>query len=690
VTGLARLRPTAHPALAHRARTGPTDPGLDTEPGLEPGLEPESEPEWASEPAPELDVDPAPGFPSASEPEFEAVPVVRHVSPAAAAVARPALVPRRTTRAVSSPAVERPVLTKAVDDYVGEAREPLVPHRTTELDRLFHQQEALGTGNNEMLALALAGYTSSVAAPPPRADDPKPTPRPSATERNERTRRRASLAQSRRLGLTANPTPSPEPPADPPPAAEPPTPNESDPPTGTAPVDTARIDTKPTMAVASPDLPPVLDTPATPTKIQPVVPASVTAVPAKTPPVVVVPVATPQAAAPAKIPLVVDVPTPMEVEPVTDRDPATTPFVPGTAPAAPDTAPVAPDTAPVAPGTAEPTPHQSGPIQPAIPSPTDQQPTRRLGLGAPLTNPPRRSQPRPPEPVPHAKPVPPAVPESVSQALPEPEPDTVDVPQDVAATFRSAFGVDVGNVAVHRGSAVTEQAQSVSARAFTRHGEVYLPEPAGHLDAPATKALLAHELVHAVQQRALGTGLPPEESPPGAELEAEAVATEHWFLGTGPTPTALVHRPTTPQPPEAPTTPAPQRSPGLHPSLPPPLAPQPLVPQPPPAPPIEHLPDTTLTWPPPDVVLPPATPTPTPTEQPTPPPPPEFPDLAQLKKTVERLEHTVTELDGRRPKPPTPRELDDLAHRLYRRIRGNMRRELLVDRERAGRLADLR
>ena len=54
------------------------------------------------------------------------------------------------------------------------------------------------------------------------------------------------------------------------------------------------------------------------------------------------------------------------------------------------------------------------------------------------------------------------------------------------------------------------------------------------------------------------------------------------------------------------------------------------------------------------------------------------------------LADTVTKLDSRRPEPPTPRELDDLAHRLYGRIRGNLRRELLVDRERAGLLADLR
>ena len=76
------------------------------------------------------------------------------------------------------------------------------------------------------------------------------------------------------------------------------------------------------------------------------------------------------------------------------------------------------------------------------------------------------------------------------------------------------------------------------------------------------------------------------------------------------------------------------------------------------------------------------------------PPPPvieQHHDLTELRKSVARLEAAVTTLDGRRQQaPPGPRELDDLAHQLYRRLRGNLRRELLVDRERAGRLTDLR
>ena len=39
--------------------------------------------------------------------------------------------------------------------------------------------------------------------------------------------------------------------------------------------------------------------------------------------------------------------------------------------------------------------------------------------------------------------------------------------------------------------------------------------------------------------------------------------------------------------------------------------------------------------------------------------------------------------------PPTPADLEELAQRVYDRVRGRLRAELLIDRERAGRLADL-
>lgn len=87
-------------------------------------------------------------------------------------------------------------------------------------------------------------------------------------------------------------------------------------------------------------------------------------------------------------------------------------------------------------------------------------------------------------------------------------------------------GADLGDVAVHRGPAVAEAARDLQARAFTVDGAVHLPDEHGPLSAGAGRSLLAHELTHVAQQRVLGAGLPPESSPLGQRLEAEAVAAE--------------------------------------------------------------------------------------------------------------------------------------------------------------------
>jgi Domain of unknown function (DUF4157) len=108
---------------------------------------------------------------------------------------------------------------------------------------------------------------------------------------------------------------------------------------------------------------------------------------------------------------------------------------------------------------------------------------------------------------------------------------TRGVPGDIASMFRSMHGIDVSDVPVHRGRVVTEHARDLGARAFTSGQEIYLPDAVGSLDAPQARALLAHELTHAAHQRRLGAALPDESSAAGQVLEAQAVATERWFLG---------------------------------------------------------------------------------------------------------------------------------------------------------------
>lgn len=113
----------------------------------------------------------------------------------------------------------------------------------------------------------------------------------------------------------------------------------------------------------------------------------------------------------------------------------------------------------------------------------------------------------------------------------------------MAGSFRTLTGLDVSGIPVHRGPAVSEQARAYQARAFTRSGEIFLPDEAGPLGHSETRALLAHELTHAVQQRMLSHALPDETSPHGQELEGEASDAEQWFRAGGSPPPRLAHLP---------------------------------------------------------------------------------------------------------------------------------------------------
>jgi Domain of unknown function (DUF4157) len=105
------------------------------------------------------------------------------------------------------------------------------------------------------------------------------------------------------------------------------------------------------------------------------------------------------------------------------------------------------------------------------------------------------------------------------------------VPERVAAAVQQAHGADVRQMHVVRGDAASKLASSVQARAVTRDGEVFLPPERGPLDTPANRGLLAHELTHVLQQRRLGAEVPLEHTPAGRALEAHAEATERAVRG---------------------------------------------------------------------------------------------------------------------------------------------------------------
>ncbi len=289
---------------------------------------------------------------------------------------------------------------------------------------------------------------------------------------------------------------------------------------------------------------------------------------------------------------------------------------------------------------------------------------------------------------------------------------TQSVPQDLAGRFSALTGIDVTGIPVHRGPAVTQQASAYQARAFTKAGEIFLPEEAGSLDDSGARGLLAHELAHAVQQRILSPSLPDEGSPDGQELEREASQAERWYLSGGNPPPRLAHLPVAlllashaghpvhPRHPEhmqqswtagdslppqlaewldtarEPAATGVQRQPDAAALAPAPPAPPPVTPEPASAPAL-------------GTAIPPSAPGPAPeaaTQNAQNAHSAQHEQLSELVANAARL----TELCAQRPANlDDPVSLDELSTKVYQRMRGMLRGELLVDRERAGLLADI-
>lgn len=231
------------------------------------------------------------------------------------------------------------------------------------------------------------------------------------------------------------------------------------------------------------------------------------------------------------------------------------------------------------------------------------------------------------------------------------------VPDDVATAFRTQFGIAVAEVPVHRGPAVDLAARAASARAFTTRGEVFLPDAAGALTEPRGRALLAHELAHVTQQRALGADLPVEQSPAGESLEASARATEDWAGGRGAPPPELIQ----------PNLPAAASAPPAH---------------------MQRADDNDIA-----ALEIPVGSTKEPVRETMTPALVGEQDLTGIRDRIAELADAVGELSARhadRPDLSDPDAFTDLADRIYRNVRNGLRQELLVDRERTGLLTDLR
>jgi hypothetical protein len=94
---------------------------------------------------------------------------------------------------------------------------------------------------------------------------------------------------------------------------------------------------------------------------------------------------------------------------------------------------------------------------------------------------------------------------------------------------------------VQRGSTVSTSAGLLHARAFTAAGVVHIPAEAGPLDRLPAMATLAHELTHLMQQQQLGGLVPDQNTIAGRALEAEALGVEHWVAGRADDPQPLRH-----------------------------------------------------------------------------------------------------------------------------------------------------
>lgn len=105
-----------------------------------------------------------------------------------------------------------------------------------------------------------------------------------------------------------------------------------------------------------------------------------------------------------------------------------------------------------------------------------------------------------------------------------------EVPADLIREVEKHSGESIGQISVVRGPNVDARARKLSAKAYSANGKIYLPgsQP---LHTRSMRKLVAHELLHVMQQRALGTAIPAEHTADGKALEAQAKSAEK--LGDG-------------------------------------------------------------------------------------------------------------------------------------------------------------
>jgi hypothetical protein len=247
----------------------------------------------------------------------------------------------------------------------------------------------------------------------------------------------------------------------------------------------------------------------------------------------------------------------------------------------------------------------------------------------------------------------------------------------LANRFLRDLGMPVSKVTVRRDPEAASRANRLGARAFTENGTVFLPDTAGPVDGPEAEALLAHELVHAIQQTRHRTAGMSSAGGEDTALEAEAVAVERWVRGH---PVQLRHprRPPTrsapARPSEQPQGDVVQRAPLALPPSADALADAPLDP-------------VSATWPSSLSAMPGAAAAPVadaggylPAQAAA--------GQAPGGSVESRLSELAAHVNGLRRRRCVqldhPVQLDALADLLYERVSAHLRREMVVERERHG------
>jgi hypothetical protein len=212
------------------------------------------------------------------------------------------------------------------------------------------------------------------------------------------------------------------------------------------------------------------------------------------------------------------------------------------------------------------------------------------------------------------------------------------VPSSISGLSAPAVPGGLGGIRVYRGNEASTKASAIGARAFTERGDIYLPAAHGPLNDMPARSLLAHELVHAGQQRRFGGGLPAEHSDDGQRMEAEAETVERSVATDAEMPLARVAA----SPVQASTAVIEARAPWATSST------------------IQRALES-------NGGSPSAS---------------EAPSMSSAGQPAPAASVSPQKVDDT--------QMDELAGKLYDKIRSRLRNELLVDRERAGFLTDLR